>query len=212
MKVAELTEPGRRRRLGWRRCGPWCPSGGRQRGWTLDQAVRAVAALGPLEYLEQPCATAEEPFAQLRRGRSTYRWPPTSRSARHRSVAGGQDAGRRHRGGQGRPARWVGRLLDIAAAVGIRWWCRGPGFRGRDVPRPAGRGVPRRCRIACGLGTGGRFVEDVAEVALPTDGFLPVGPNKFPDPARLVSCSGAMDRRQWWIDAGAGVLPAAVMA
>jgi O-succinylbenzoate synthase len=38
-------------------------------GWTVEQAVRAAAALtadGPLEYLEQPCATVDE-LAALRR-------------------------------------------------------------------------------------------------------------------------------------------------
>ena len=34
--------------------------------WTVDQAAAAAAALGPLEYLEQPCATVEE-LAKLRR-------------------------------------------------------------------------------------------------------------------------------------------------
>ncbi|HEY1488488.1 MAG TPA: o-succinylbenzoate synthase, partial [Micromonosporaceae bacterium] len=34
--------------------------------WTVDQAAAAAAALGPLEYLEQPCATVDE-LAELRR-------------------------------------------------------------------------------------------------------------------------------------------------
>jgi O-succinylbenzoate synthase len=52
---------------------------------------------------------------------------------------------------------------------------------------------------ACGLGTGGLFVEDVAETALPVDGNLAVGP-VAPDPARLRALGAPPQRRQWWID------------
>ena len=52
---------------------------------------------------------------------------------------------------------------------------------------------------ACGLGTGGLFVEDVVDPAPPVDGYLPVGP-VTPDPARLAGLAVAPDRRQWWID------------
>lgn len=51
---------------------------------------------------------------------------------------------------------------------------------------------------ACGLGTGGLFVEDVADVATSVDGFLPVGP-VAPDPARLAGLAAAPARRDWWI-------------
>lgn len=37
---------------------------------------------------------------------------------------------------------------------------------------------------ACGLGTGGLFVEDVVQTRAPSDGYLTVGP-VTPDPARL---------------------------
>ena len=52
-------------------------------GWSVDEAVAAAAALtadGPLEYLEQPCATVPE-LAELGAG-STCRSPPTRASAR----------------------------------------------------------------------------------------------------------------------------------
>jgi len=52
---------------------------------------------------------------------------------------------------------------------------------------------------ACGLGTGGLFVEDVADVARSVDGFLPVGP-VAPDPARLAGLAAAPARRDWWIE------------
>ncbi|MBV9319811.1 MAG: O-succinylbenzoate synthase, partial [Mycobacterium sp.] len=52
---------------------------------------------------------------------------------------------------------------------------------------------------ACGLGSGGLFVEDVAEAPPPVDGFLPVAP-VTPDPARLAALAARPDRRQWWIE------------
>jgi O-succinylbenzoate synthase len=53
--------------------------------------------------------------------------------------------------------------------------------------------------FACGLGTGGLFVEDVAEPATPVDGYLPVAP-VTPDPARLQGLAAAPHRRQWWVE------------
>ena len=40
------------------------------RGWSVDQAVQAAAAMGELEYIEQPCATVEE-LAEVRRRTTT---------------------------------------------------------------------------------------------------------------------------------------------
>ena len=54
-------------------------------------------------------------------------------------------------------------------------------------------------RHACGLGTGGLFLEDVADVAPPVDGTMAVGP-VTPDPARLRALAVPSERRQWWID------------
>ena len=54
-----------------------------------------------------------------------------------------------------------------------------------------------RLQHACGLGTGGLFVEDVADVAV-VDGGLPVV-DVSPDPARLATLAAAADRRDWWI-------------
>ena len=52
---------------------------------------------------------------------------------------------------------------------------------------------------ACGLGTGGLFVEDVVEPGLtPVNGLLPVCP-VVPDPARLAGLAVPGDRRDWWV-------------
>jgi O-succinylbenzoate synthase len=52
---------------------------------------------------------------------------------------------------------------------------------------------------ACGLGTGGLFVEDVTEPVTPVDGYLPVT-QVIPDLARVSSLAVTPDRRQWWIE------------
>jgi O-succinylbenzoate synthase len=52
---------------------------------------------------------------------------------------------------------------------------------------------------ACGLGTGGLFVEDVVEADPPVDGYLSVK-RCTPDRARLDSLAAQPDRRQWWLD------------
>ena len=54
-------------------------------------------------------------------------------------------------------------------------------------------------RHACGLGTGGLFVDDVANPVAPVDGYLPVAP-VTPDPARLDALAATAERRQWWIE------------
>jgi o-succinylbenzoate synthase len=52
---------------------------------------------------------------------------------------------------------------------------------------------------ACGLGTGGLFVEDVVDPVLPVDGELAVR-SVVPDPARLAALAASAERRQWWIE------------
>jgi O-succinylbenzoate synthase len=54
-------------------------------------------------------------------------------------------------------------------------------------------------RHACGLGTGGLFVEDVTTPSPLVDGYLPVAP-VVPDPARLDALAVTPERRQWWIE------------
>ena len=60
-------------------------------------------------------------------------------------------------------------------------------------------GALPRLEHACGLGTGGLFVDDVAEPLTPVDGTLPAAP-VTPDPARIAALAAPPDRRQWWID------------
>jgi O-succinylbenzoate synthase len=168
-------------------------------GWTVDQAVRAAASLGPLEYLEQPCATVEE-LAQLRRlidvpvaadesiRKADDPFRVVALAAADIAVV------------KVAPLGGVSRLLEIATAIGI------PLVVSSALDSAVGmsRGLLAAACLpdlphACGLGTGGLFVEDVVDAAPPVDGYLPVGP-VTPDPARLAGLAVGPDRRQWWIE------------
>lgn len=170
-------------------------------GWSVTEAVAAAQALtvsGPLEYLEQPCATVPE-LAELRRlvdvpvaaDESIRKATDPLRVVRERAadVAVVKVA----------PLGGVSRLLDVAAQIDI------PVVVSSALDSAVGMargllaaGCLPTLQHACGLGTGGLFVEDVAEVPPPVDGFLPVGP-VAPDPARLAGLAAAPARRDWWI-------------
>lgn len=168
-------------------------------GWSVDEAVVAAGALGELEYLEQPCATVEE-LALLRRRISTP-------IAADESIRKAADPFRVVALGAAdvavvkvAPLGGVGPLLVIAARIGI------PVVVSSALDSAVGMsrgllaaGCLPELPYACGLGTGGLFVEDVVEAVAPVDGFLPVGP-VVPDPARLTALAAPADRRQWWID------------
>jgi O-succinylbenzoate synthase len=178
-------------------------------GWTVAEAVAAAAALtadGPLEYLEQPCASVPE-LAELRRlidvpvaaDESIRKAEDPLRVVRARAadVAVVKVA----------PLGGVRPLLAIAAQIDV------PIVVSSALDSAVGmsRGLlAAAClpdlRYACGLGTGGLFTEDVAEPLVGVDGQLPVG-RVVPDPARLHALAAAPDRRQWWIDRIAQCLP-----
>jgi O-succinylbenzoate synthase len=169
-------------------------------GWSVDQAVVAAAALtvdGPLEYLEQPCRTVAE-LAEVRRRVSV----PV---AADESIRRAQDPLAVVRAGAAdiavlkvAPLGGVGVLLDIAAAIDIPVVISSAldSAVGIAAGLAAAAALPRLDH-ACGLGTGGLFVEDVADVT-PVDGHLPVA-EVVPDPARLAALAAAPERRDWWI-------------
>ena len=171
-------------------------------GWTVAQAVAATAALtadGPLEYVEQPCATVPE-LAEVRaRVDVPVAADESIRKAedpllvvrsRAADVAVVKVA----------PLGGVRPLLDIAGQIDI------PIVVSSALDSAVGmsRGLlAAAClpvlRHACGLGTGGLFIDDVAEPLVPVDGYLPVGP-VVPDAARLDALATTPQRRQWWIE------------
>jgi O-succinylbenzoate synthase len=98
------------------------------------------------------------------------------------------------------PLGGVVRMLEIAGQIDIPIVVSSA----LDSAVGIGRGLLAAAALpdlpyACGLGTGGLFVDDIAEPAVPIDGFLPVTA-AVPDPARLAALAAAPDRRQWWID------------
>ncbi|WP_458317303.1 o-succinylbenzoate synthase [Mycolicibacterium brisbanense] len=171
-------------------------------GWTVSEAVDAAAALsadGDLEYIEQPCATVEE-LAALR---SMIDVP----IAADESIRKAEDPLRVVRAGAAdvavlkvAPLGGVSRMLEIAAQIDIPIVVSSALDSAVGISRGllAAAALPE-LQHACGLGTGGLFVEDVVAPAVPTDGFLPVGP-VVPEPDRLAALAAAPDRRQWWID------------
>lgn len=171
-------------------------------GWTVSEAVDAAAALsadGDLEYIEQPCATVEE-LAALR---SMIDVP----IAADESIRKAEDPLRVVRAGAAdvavlkvAPLGGVSRMLEIAAQIDIPIVVSSALDSAVGISRGllAAAALPE-LQHACGLGTGGLFVEDVVAPAVPTDGFLPVAP-VVPEPDRLAALAAAPDRRQWWID------------
>lgn len=171
-------------------------------GWSLEEAVQATKALtanGPLEYLEQPCATVAE-LAELRRRVDT----PVAADESIRKAddplavktAGAADIAVL----KVAPLGGISALLKIADQIGI------PVVVSSAIDSAVGIAAGLRAaaalpdlRHACGLGTGSLFVEDIAEAPQQTDGYLPVHPIT-PDPARLHALAASPDRRQWWID------------
>ncbi len=170
-------------------------------GWNVEEAVTAAHALtadGPLEYLEQPCATVPE-LAEVRRRIDT----PV---AADESIRKADDPLRVAHAGAAdvavlkvAPLGGISKMLAIAEQINL------PIVVSSALDSAVGIGVGLTAagalptlRYACGLGTGRLFVEDVAEIAAPVDGHLPVGP-VTPDPARLAALQVTGARRDWWI-------------
>lgn len=168
--------------------------------WSVEQAVAAAAALsadGPLEYLEQPCATVAE-LALLRRRINI----PVAADESIRKAA---DPLAVVRAGAAdiavlkvAPLGGMRALLDIAAAIDIPVVISSAldSAVGIAAGLAAASALPR-LEFACGLGTGGLFIDDVADL-VPIDGCLPVV-DVVPDPARLAALAAPASRRDWWI-------------
>lgn len=169
--------------------------------WSVEQAAAAAAALsadGPLEYLEQPCATV----AELARLRLRITVPV----AADESIRKAADPLAVVRAGAAdiavlkvAPLGGVRALLDIAAAIDIPVVISSAldSAVGIAAGLIAASSLPR-LEYACGLGTGGLFIEDVADLVL-IDGCLSVC-DVVPDPARLAALAAPAPRRDWWMD------------
>jgi len=168
-------------------------------GWSVEQAVQAARALGPLEYLEQPCATVAE-LAELRCRIDT----PV---AADESIRKAEDPLAVAKAGavdiavlKVAPLGGISKLLEIAGQIAIPVVISSAidSAVGISTGLHAAAALPD-LQHACGLGTGSLFLDDVAETPPQTDGYLPVQPIT-PDPARLHALAAPPARRQWWID------------
>lgn len=171
-------------------------------GWSVEEAVRAISALtadGPLEYVEQPCATV----AALAELRARVDVP----IAADESIRKADDPLAVVRAGAAdvavlkvAPLGGISPMLAVAAQIDIPIVVSSALDSAVGISRglAAAAALPE-LRHACGLGTGRLFVDDVTDPVVPVDGFLPVGP-VTPDPARLAALSAPVHRRQWWID------------
>lgn len=171
-------------------------------GWSVEAAAQAAAALtadGPLEYLEQPCATVDE-LAELRRRVDV----PIAADESIRKADDPLAVVRAHAADiavlKVAPLGGISTFLAIAAQIDIPVVVSSAldSAVGIAAGLTAAAALPELGH-ACGLGTSGLFIEDVVGPALPVDGFLPVGPGT-PDPARLQVLAAPPARRQWWID------------
>jgi O-succinylbenzoate synthase len=167
-------------------------------GWSVDEAVTAARALGPLEYIEQPCATVGE-LAEVRRRVDVP-------IAADESIRKADDPLRVVRAGAAdiavlkvAPLGGITALLKIVEQIDI------PVVISSALDSAVGIASGLRAaaalpslKYACGLATGRLFYEDVAESPTPVDGYLPVRP-VAPDPGRLNELAAPLDRRDWWI-------------
>jgi O-succinylbenzoate synthase len=156
-----------------------------------------LTADGALEYLEQPCRTVAE-LAEVRRRVAV----PV---AADESIRKAEDPLAVVRAGAAdiavlkvAPLGGIAALLDIAAQIDIPVVVSSAldSAVGITAGLAAAAALPRLTH-ACGLGTGGLFVTDVADLQL-ENGSLPVI-DLNPDPDRLAALAAPADRRDWWI-------------
>ncbi len=171
-------------------------------GWTVQEAVaaaRALTAEGELEYLEQPCRTVGE-LAELRRLIDV----PVAADESIRKASDPLAVVRAKAADiavlKVAPLGGVRALLDIAAQIDVPVVVSSAldSAVGIAAGLLAAAALPE-LRYACGLATGGLFIDDVIEPGLlPANGRLQVGP-VVPDPARVAALSAPADRRDWWV-------------
>jgi len=171
-------------------------------GWGVEEAVAAAAALttdGPLEYIEQPCTSVPE-LAEVRRRVDV----PIAADESIRKADDPLHVVRAEAADiavlKVAPLGGVRKLLKIAEQIDIPIVVSSALDSAVGISHGllAAAALPE-LRHACGLGTGGLFVEDVVEAEPPVDGYLSVK-RCTPDPDRLDSLAAQPDRRQWWTD------------
>lgn len=172
-------------------------------GWTVDEAVAALRALtddGPLEYAEQPCASVPELVALRARVRGSGVLIAADESIRRAEDplkvvrAGGADIAVV----KVAPLGGSRRLLELAGELGVPVVVSSA----LDSAVGIGTGLATAAALpglshACGLGTGGFFLEDVAEPRAMVDGELAAGA-VVPDLDRVAALAATPERTRWW--------------
>lgn len=148
------------------------------RGWSVDQAIEAAKRLGPLEYMEQPCATIEE-LEQVR----PYVKVAADESIRKESdplkVKGRVDYAILKCQPMGGPTN----VLKVEKELGLRVTVSSALETAVGMYACLATAAAQDVQPAAGLGTGGFFYEDVAERRQIVDGAIdvtPVTPTNFP--------------------------------
>lgn len=175
-------------------------------GWTVDEAVAAVSALtadGPLEYVEQPCASVPELVEVRRRC-------PGVRVAADESIRRAEDPVRVVRAGGAdvavlkvAPLGGMRALLELAGELGeygvpVVVSSALDSAVGMSAGLAAAAALPH-LGMACGLGTGGLFVRDIAPAREVIDGTYPVETVE-PEEDALTAMAADADRTRWWLD------------
>lgn len=184
------------------------------RGWSVAEAINAAQALGPLDYLEQPCASVEE-LAEVRK--LLQRSGIFVRVAADESIRRADDP---FKVAELRaadvavvkvaPLGGVRRLLDITnrlrasqmdvtvasaldTAVGLN-----AGFAAvAALPRFEDDDLLDVPPAAAGLATGSLFADDVAPARELVDGFMFTAP-VTPESDRIAELAAAPERRDRW--------------
>ncbi len=172
------------------------------RAWSVDEAVEAAHAFAKvcdLEYIEQPCATAEELAEVRRRLASTVATP----IAADESIRRAEDPFKVAQLGAAdvavckvAPLGGVGRLCGVVDKLGLDVTVASAldTAVGMDAGLVAAKLTGSR---AAGLATQRLFVEDVAAPRPVVDGRMEVT-RTTPDPARLHELRAGEQRRDWW--------------
>lgn len=184
------------------------------RGWTVADALEAARVLGPLDYMEQPCHSAEE-LAELRR--TLMRAGMFVRVAADESIRRADDP---YRVAELQAADVA--VVKVAPLGGVRPVLNlATDLRARHmdvtvasaldtaVGMNAGLAAVAALPVlsddddmdvppaAAGLATGSLFLEDIAAPRPIVDGRMSTAP-VAPDPARLAALAAPAERRDWW--------------
>ncbi len=166
-------------------------------GWSVEEAVTAIRALGELEYAEQPCASVDELAAVRRRVSTPIAADESIRKAEDPLRVVAADAAD-IAVVKVAPLGGMRRVLELAEQIALPIVVSSA----LDTAVGISAGIATAAALpaldhACGLGTGALFVDDVtADPPAPTNSGLRPSTVEIGDALPLA----APERRQWWLD------------